>query len=353
MGQGKTKTPRAKALKKLGERLGTSTQKAQSQKTVSDQFAVLSKELLDIGRWLPTVDSSAQPGWMNEIGTGLGHAALGLGVLENCGINEQPETIEAVGLLADGLNVVAESLVDGGESLSGIRVPKKNKNNDIDLSNLKQMTTDLVFDTGMVAQRLAATVGEGLDDEGIAIHLPVFSSTCGCAARHSRKEMVSEADENGPQPIVERTPFTFERQILVATIEEVGVLLERLLILLLEFASLMLIMATGYIPWHCTQECIGDGALLGATLKGTHAKRLGNGWYQPQIYITWEYCCYNLCVLAWNNQFTETVDSGPHNIGQAVGHPNAVTAQNRANAAAKTRATLRAMLRIGAPGAPC
>jgi hypothetical protein len=249
--------------------------------------------------------------------------------------------------------VIAESLVDGGESLVGIKVPEGIAENKVDLPDLQRMIPDLVFDIGMVAHRLAGGMGEGLDDEVVAIRLPVFSPGCGHRGLLTKGRKEEESIEDKPGKLEERTPFTFDLQTLVNALEEIGELQERLFVLLLEFASLLLVMATGYIPWHCTQECIGDGALLGPKLKGTHAKRLGGGWYQPQITITWEYCCYNICMLAWNNQFIDTVDSGPHNIGGTIGNPNPVVAQNRARAAAKNRATVRAMLRIGAPGSPC
>ncbi len=349
----KNKTPREKVLKKLAEGLESATKKARRRKSVTDRFEVLSNEILELGKWLPGEDSSAQPGWLNEIGSGLANAALGLRALDDCDIDERSETVESAGLLTDGLYVVAESLVVGGKSLAGVKLPKEGTDNRVDLPHLQRMMTDLVFDIETAANRIAGGMGEGLHDEDVATRLPVFSSGCGSRGRLAKGAIEEMFIDDQSAQVEEPIPFTFDRQALVVALEDVGGLLERLLALLLELAALLLVMATGYIPWHCTQECVGDGALLGPKLKSTHAKRQGSGWYQPQISITWEYCCYNLCVLAWNDQFIETVDSGPHNIGRTVGHPNPVTAQNRARAAAKNRATVQAMLRIGAPGAPC
>ncbi len=352
MGQRKPKSVSERALKGLGDRLTSAVRKSGKRKKVSGQFKVFSKEILDIGTWIPNADPGADSSWLNEMGTGLNNVALGLSVLEDCDINEQPETFESVSLLTDGLTTMAESLADAGESFAAIKVPKGG-DKEINMAAIRLNTSELVFDTGMLAHLLGGAVGIGLNDDYVSIRLPVFSSTCGCDSNQPNSQIGEHVLDSKILPIDERTEFSFDGLLLVENLERVGELLQRLFALFIEFAALILVMATGYIPWHCTQDCTGDGALLGAKLKRTHAKRLGSGWYQPQITITWEYCCYNLCVLAWNDQFVSTVDSGPHNIGRSVGNPNPVKAQNMARAAAKTRATLQAMLRIGAPGSPC
>jgi hypothetical protein len=126
----------------------------------------------------------------------------------------------------------------------------------------------------------------------------------------------------------------------------------------------------GYIPWHCDQECIGNGALVSVELVNVGHRVLnlvdplfakagslgiltgmlmGTLWaHQPVIWVRWTFCCYNWCVLFWNDQFLKSVDTGPHDIGDPT-----TGLIGAAEAAARDRATVAAMLRLPHPPAPC
>ena len=318
-------------------------------------FRAAGDVLDDLARKIGAADASAHSRFPEDLARGCKWVARGLGILGEAK-DPYPEltALRAFPHAADGLALLASSLRQGAASLEPLEQEKGHKTGSDEVGvdalagRMEQLAKELSFTASAYHRVFRPEAGEAT------------------AESWSAEFLEAEAKLLASVYVESASPLVVFSRLLVA---KADLFRQPLAGLFLSIAAFLSVAVMSYIPWYCDQDCIGDGQVVGVSLSRTTSRRSNRVdpfWaqggtpglllgalvgdfvaIQPQIYINWEICCYNWCVLLWNDQFIKTVETGPHDIGAPISN------RDDADATARQRATTAAMMAFPRPAAPC
>lgn len=347
-------------FEEMGELLKEVAGAMAKKKNVSTQLLTLSECLEDVDSKAKRIDKNASVRWLSCLSREAGIAAKIIDKFENRKVDVATVRLEVIDALAESTENISQSFINVSSALT---VSGKWDLTEKQIAEIKAESQPLkkamkYFAADLYATSFGLRMFTGLEPD-FKSGISPYEEICGCCDEKDSGDSIDDTDflnlENGVTSELGGKGEDLNEYIsaLEKDYERLKDLIKLLALYFIWLASRgYLITNAGGPP--CDDECTPSANVVGTRVTNVTANLVQGAvlLYQPTCDVIWDYCCTNMCLVFYEENFIKSVTTGPHKLGGQVRLVNGQNARAAQLVANRRAATFRPINKLTPPVKP-